>query len=66
MFLGRKIIARLDHLLSKTNTMGNRAENMRKIFVKIERNLYLRENESKAGHGFDGFVQVGQGDSASQ
>ncbi|KAH6635731.1 hypothetical protein F5144DRAFT_487535 [Chaetomium tenue] len=39
------------------------AEEMRKVFVKIEQNLYLRSNESRAGHGFDGFVQMGQGDS---
>lgn len=37
---------------------------MRKIFVKIEKNLYLKDNESKAGHGFDGFLQLGQGDSS--
>lgn len=37
---------------------------MRKIFVKIEKNLYLRANESRKGHGFDGFVQMGQGDSS--
>lgn len=41
-----------------------RAEEMRKIFVKIEKNLYLRPNESRAGHGFDGYVQMGQGDSS--
>ncbi len=41
----------------------NRAEQMRKIFVKIEKNLYLKPNESTAGHGFNGFVQMGQGDS---
>ncbi|KAK4148468.1 oxygen-dependent choline dehydrogenase [Chaetomidium leptoderma] len=40
------------------------AENMRKIFVKIERNLYRRGNETMAGHGFNGFVEVGQGDSS--
>ncbi|KAK3328669.1 hypothetical protein B0T19DRAFT_196909 [Cercophora scortea] len=40
------------------------AESMRKIFVKIEKNLYLRPNESRAGHGFNGFVQLGQGDSS--
>jgi choline dehydrogenase len=37
---------------------------MRNIFVKIEKNLYLRANESEAGHGFDGFVEMGQGDSS--
>lgn len=37
---------------------------MRDVFIKIERNLYLRTNESQAGHGFDGFVQTGQGDSS--
>lgn len=37
---------------------------MREVFVKIEKNLYLRANESQAGHGFDGFVQLGQGDSS--
>lgn len=36
---------------------------MRKVFVKIEKNLYLRANESKRGHGLNGFVQLGQGDS---
>lgn len=36
---------------------------MRNIFVKIERNLYLQPNESRQGHGFDGFVQTGLGDS---
>jgi choline dehydrogenase len=36
---------------------------MRKVFIKIEDNLYLRPNESTAGHGFDGIVQMGQGDS---
>lgn len=36
---------------------------MRQIFIRIEENLYLRSNESRAGHGFDGFVQMGQGDS---
>jgi choline dehydrogenase len=41
-----------------------RAERMREIFVKIEKNLYLRANESRAGHGFDGFVPLGQGDSS--
>ncbi|KAK3386676.1 hypothetical protein B0H63DRAFT_139620 [Podospora didyma] len=40
------------------------AENMRKIFVTIEKNLYLRPNESTAGHGFNGFVNMGQGDSS--
>lgn len=44
--------------------MGNRAESMRKIFVEIEQNLYLRANDSKAGHGFDGFVKMGQGASS--
>lgn len=39
------------------------AEQMRKLFVKIEQNLYLRPNESTAGHGLKGFVQMGQGDS---
>jgi choline dehydrogenase len=42
----------------------NRAENMREVFVKIEKNLYLQPNESHAGHGFNGFVQMGQGDSS--
>jgi choline dehydrogenase len=36
---------------------------MRKIFMDVEKNLYLRPNESKAGHGFSGFVQTGLGDS---
>ncbi len=36
---------------------------MRKVFTTIEKNLYLRPNESRAGHGFDGFVNLGQGDS---
>ncbi|KAK3686233.1 hypothetical protein B0T22DRAFT_411140 [Podospora appendiculata] len=40
------------------------AESMRKIFVKIEKNLYLRPNESRAGHGFNGYVQLAQGDSS--
>ncbi|KAK4126802.1 GMC oxidoreductase, partial [Parathielavia appendiculata] len=40
------------------------AESMRKIFVKIEKNLYLRANESKEGHGFDGYLKMGQGDSS--
>ncbi|SPO01845.1 related to choline dehydrogenase [Cephalotrichum gorgonifer] len=39
------------------------AGEMRKLFVKVERNLYLRPNESTTGHGLDGFVQMGQGDS---
>ncbi|KAK4038883.1 hypothetical protein C8A01DRAFT_37208 [Parachaetomium inaequale] len=38
------------------------AEYMRNIFGQAERNLYLRANESKAGHGFNGFVQLGQED----
>ena len=42
---------------------GTSAESMRKIFVKIEKNTYLGPNESRAGHGFDGFVELGQGDS---
>lgn len=37
---------------------------MRDIFVTVERNLYLSGNESKAGHGFDGFMNIGQGDSS--
>lgn len=37
---------------------------MRNIFIKIEKNLYLRANESRAGHGFDGYLQMGQGDSS--
>jgi choline dehydrogenase len=57
------MMAKLISCLSNQLT-GNRAENMRKIFSKVERNLYLRANESKAGHGFDGFVQLGQGDSS--
>lgn len=47
-----------------TNPTGNSAESMRDIFVKIEKNNYLTANESKAGHGFNGFVQMGQGDSS--
>jgi len=39
------------------------AASMREIFVKIEKNLYLKPNESRAGHGFDGFVETGLGDS---
>ncbi|KAK4098419.1 GMC oxidoreductase [Parathielavia hyrcaniae] len=39
------------------------AENMRRIFAKIEKNLYLRANESTAGHGFGGYLKMGQGDS---
>jgi choline dehydrogenase len=37
---------------------------MREVFVRIEQNLYLRANESKAGHGFNGFLKMGQGDSS--
>lgn len=37
---------------------------MRDVFVTVERNLYLTTNESKAGHGFDGFMNIGQGDSS--
>ena len=40
------------------------AASMREIFVKIEKNFYLRPNESSAGHGFDGFVEMAQGDSS--
>ncbi|AEO63927.1 uncharacterized protein THITE_2109539 [Thermothielavioides terrestris NRRL 8126] len=40
------------------------AESMREVFVRIEKNLYLRPNESKAGHGFNGYVEMGQGDSS--
>lgn len=39
------------------------AAEMREIFVKIEKNLYLKPNESRAGHGFSGFVETGLGDS---
>ncbi|GAB1318480.1 hypothetical protein MFIFM68171_08690 [Madurella fahalii] len=45
------------------SVLPNDADWNRKLFVKIEKNLYLRTNESKAGHGFDGFVQMGQRDS---
>ena len=37
---------------------------MRRVFQKIEKNLYLRPNESTAGHGMDGFVNMGQGKSS--
>lgn len=37
---------------------------MREIFVTVERNLYLSGNESRAGHGFDGFMNIGQGNSS--
>lgn len=47
-----------------TNLIGNSAASMRKIFEKIEKNNYLLANESKAGHGFNGYVQMGQGDSS--
>ncbi|KAM7216424.1 oxygen-dependent choline dehydrogenase [Rhypophila decipiens] len=39
------------------------AASMRRVFQTIEKNLYLRPNESTAGHGFDGFLNMGQGDS---
>ncbi|KAH7014386.1 uncharacterized protein B0I36DRAFT_299277 [Microdochium trichocladiopsis] len=38
-------------------------KHMRDIFVRVERNRYLRGNESRAGHGFDGFMDIGSGDS---
>ncbi|KAJ1323539.1 choline dehydrogenase [Microdochium nivale] len=39
-------------------------EQMRDIFVTVERNRYLKGNESTAGHGLDGFMNIGQGDSS--
>ncbi|KAK4220547.1 oxygen-dependent choline dehydrogenase [Podospora fimiseda] len=40
------------------------AASMREIFVKIEKNLYLRPDESRDGHGFDGYVETGLGSSS--
>jgi choline dehydrogenase len=37
---------------------------MRDVFVTVERNLYLSGNESRAGHGFNGFMNIGQGNSS--
>jgi hypothetical protein len=37
---------------------------MRDVFVTVERNLYLSGNDSRAGHGFNGFMDIGQGDSS--
>ncbi|KAK1755556.1 oxygen-dependent choline dehydrogenase [Echria macrotheca] len=53
-----------DKIAKLTGDSSWSASKMRDIFVKIEKNLYLRPNESRAGHGFDGFVQTGQGASS--
>lgn len=38
-------------------------KHMREIFTTVENNRYLRANDSKAGHGFNGFMNIGLGDS---
>lgn len=53
-----------DKIASLTGDPSWSAAEMRNIFVKIENNLYLRPNESTAGHGFSGPVNLGQGDSS--
>lgn len=53
-----------DKIASLSGDPSWSASEMRKIFMQIENNLYLRPNESTSGHGFSGFVNLGQGDSS--
>ncbi|KAL2756427.1 hypothetical protein ACRALDRAFT_1076379 [Sodiomyces alcalophilus JCM 7366] len=49
-----------DHVGNITGDSTWSAENMRRIFTKLERNTYLPEGTE--GHGFDGYVDVSIGD----
>ncbi|KAF2143119.1 GMC oxidoreductase [Aplosporella prunicola CBS 121167] len=47
-----------ENIATLTGDKSWSAENMRKYYVKMEKNQYLTDTQSKDGHGFDGWLET--------